>query len=203
MEADTYCKAFWLAHKIFKNGTCLEFGVSRGTTYMWMAEQILKSYPESKLIGFDSWMGLPKEAAGVWWPWRHREGAFGASKSNILGHLKELGVEESDPRFTFVDGFFEKSLTEEVRLSIKNLIYINIDSDLYISAIQALTFITPLLRKGIVINMDNFRPPEDKLDADYGENLAWKEWLLKNPNIKAAMVETNKKNQRYFKIESV
>jgi len=82
--SDVTCKSFHLAHKIFKKGTCLEFGVSKGDSYVWQAEQILKLYPESRLIGFDSWLGLPKEAEGVWFPYRHRRGNIGSVEHHKL-----------------------------------------------------------------------------------------------------------------------
>lgn len=114
--------SFTLAHKIFpEGGTCLEFGVHVGNTFVWEAKEIQRHYKTSRLIGFDSWQGLPKEEKNVWFPQRHNQGEFAVTKDVVLQRLQAIGM-ANDPSIQFVDGFFEDSLTTKLQKQIHNLI---------------------------------------------------------------------------------
>ena len=190
-----------LAHKNFPNGgTCLEFGVYIGNSYLNTADTIATFYPTSTLIGFDSWQGLPDETEGVWAPDRHRKGEFQATKFIVKEKLRQAGFWK-DPRFTFVDGFFSESLTPELQSSIQDLIYVNIDVDIHSSTVEVLDFIYPLLRPGVVIYFDDWKDPQDKFEGKWGEHLAWEEFTLKHPELKYRTVAINEYNQRYIEIE--
>jgi len=192
-------RAFKRANENFPTGgTCLEFGVYVGWSYMVQVNAILKDYPNTKLIGFDSWEGLPEETADVWFPERHGKGKFKTSKDVVL---KQLGDLANDPRFKLVDGFFKDSLTKELQDSIKDLIYVNIDVDIHSSTVEVLEFIRPLLRPGVTIYFDDWKDPEDKYLGKWGEHLAWEEFINKYPEIKYKTIEINEYNQRYMEIE--
>jgi len=196
---DILKEAFWKAHKIFpEGGICLEFGVGRGGSYLWMVEQIVKKSLSSKLIGFDSWQGLPEETAGVWFPERHGRGVFSYSKGCVMEKLSSMGIKGDDSRFSFVDGFFSKSLTNEVQSSIFDLIFVNIDVDIYKSSLEVLNFIKPLLREGVVIYWDDWKDPIDKYEGEWGEHLAWKQWSEANPDVIVVEAQVNELNQRYM-----
>lgn len=201
MSEYLFQRAFLEAQKLSeeKNKVCLEFGVGWGGTFKWYAEQIKLNFPDTVLIGFDSWQGLPPEEKGVWFPERHNVGAFSFSKNVVLAKLKELGL-ENDDRFKFVDGFYSESLTPEIRSTINNVIFINIDVDLYTSTISVLDFVKPLLQKNTILYFDDWKDPKDKHDGEWGEHLAWKVWSEKNPEIIYETMEINKYNQRYIKI---
>jgi hypothetical protein len=192
--------AFLQAHRNFEYGTCLEFGVYKGGTYLWQVDQIVAMNGMSKLIGFDSWQGLPEESYGVWRPDRHAQGQFKASKREVLDALEQRGL-ANDLRFRLIDGFFSRSLTSQLQDEIKDLIFVNIDVDLHSSAANVLDFITPLLRRGVIIYFDDWKDPVDKHDGKWGEHLAWEEWLERNPGIKYRTVQVNRLNQRYMEIE--
>jgi hypothetical protein len=151
------------------------------------------------LIGFDSWQGLPPESQGVWSPDRHAAGLYQADKQIILDGLRNRGL-ANDTRFRLVDGFFSDSLTDSLCAEIQNLIFVNIDVDLYISAKQVLNFVTPLIRKGVVIYFDDWKDPIDKYEGKWGEHLAWEEWTAEHPNFQHEMIATNEYNQRYMEI---
>lgn len=157
--------AFFRAHKNFPSGgTCLEFGVASGRTYIWQASQMITKFKNSTLVGFDSWEGLPEEAQGIWRPDRHREGQFSFPKSCVENILQIIdGYEENKDRFRFVDGFYHDSLRDEVRKTINNVIFINIDVDIYISTLQLLGFVKPLLQKGTILYWDDWLDPVDVL----------------------------------------
>ena len=118
-------RSFHLSHFIFPTGgTCLEFGVFKGATYAYQAEQILKKYNNSSIIGFDSWLGLPDETQGIWAPKRHEPGNYCADKDEVLLKLSRIGASTNDHRFKLVDGFFEKTLTDDLRKTINDLIFV-------------------------------------------------------------------------------
>ena len=191
-------RAFYKAHENFpKGGTCLEFGVYVGRSYMHQVNAIKIKYPNTKLIGFDSWEGLPDETATVWFPERHSKGKFSTTKDVVLN---QLGADIDDPRFNLVDGFFKDSLTKEIQDSIKDLIYVNVDVDIHSSTVEVLEFIRPLLRKGVIIYFDDWKDPQDKFEGKWGEHLAWEEFTNKYP-VKYKTMEINKYNQRYMEIE--
>ncbi|MDX9702321.1 MAG: TylF/MycF/NovP-related O-methyltransferase [Candidatus Auribacterota bacterium] len=190
-------RGFYLANSIFpEGGTCLEFGVYVGDSYIWQAERILKKFPKTSLIGFDSWEGLPDETEGVWRPDRHNKGCFASAKEKVLSRLNDLNIKESDTRFSFVDGFFSESLTDQLRKTLKNIIFINIDVDLYKSTIEVLDFVKPILRPGIIIYWDDWKSPKDTYDDSWGEHRAWGDWIARNPEVKTEIIEVNPVNQR-------
>lgn len=190
-------RAFHLSHFISKNGgTCLEFGVFQGDTYSYQAQQILTKYINSTLIGFDSWRGLPEESPGIWTPERHAAGEFAASRSDVQEKLALLGVERNDKRFRLIDGFFADSLTSELRDEIRDVIFINVDVDLYRSTLELLDFVKPLLRPGVVIYWDDWKDPQDECTEAWGEHLAWSEWYPKQNGLEVETIEVNPVNQR-------
>jgi len=202
--------AFHYAHKTFQEGgLCLEFGVGSGRSYIWQVEQILKKYTASKLIGFDCWQGLPKETKDVWTYHFHEEGQQYYPKSMVEDLIRVLQIDVADPRFTFVDGLFSESLTDELQSKFcdhNNLIFVNIDVDIHKSTIEVLNFIKPILRKGAIIYFDDMREPTDKgyFLGEWGEYLAWKQFLIANSNIKVQLLGiTSEKTQRFFEIVSI
>lgn len=195
---------FMQAHSNFMHGTCLEFGVCWGHSWMWQVLNILNFFPQSKLIGFDSWQGLPKEIPGVWAPERHKEGAFASPKANVLARMEEMGAVIGD-QFKLVDGFFSDSLTEELRSQIQNLIFVNIDVDIHSSTMEVLHWIRPMLQVGTVLYFDDWLDPIDvgKGAPKWGEHLAWEQWTTENPTIQAKLVSLNDVNQRAFEITAL
>jgi len=193
--------AFKLAHSIAPTGggTCLEFGVFIGETFKWQASEIKKHFPESSLIGFDSWQGLPAEDPKVWAPSRHEKGGYASTKDVVLQKLRSIGMAD-DKRIRLIDGFFSESLTTNLQKEIDNVIFINIDVDIYSSTMELLNFVKPLLRPGCVIYWDDWKDPRDEHDGLWGEHRACEEWLSQNPNIEAETIEINPVNQRYMVI---
>lgn len=189
-------KAFHLAHAIFpQGGTSLEFGVFRGNSYLYQAKAISKKYPTSKLVGFDSWQGLPEEAGSVWRPSFHAKGRYSSTKDIVLSRLQAAGL-ENDQRLSFVDGFYSESLSNEARRRIHDVIFVNIDVDIYQSTIELLDFIKPLLRPGVILYWDDWKDPRVTYQASWGEHRAWDDWSANNPDVRAAFLEENWINQR-------
>lgn len=198
--------AFAIAHSIFpQGGTCLEFGVYTGGTFAWQARQIRKHHPSSHLMGFDSWQGLPSETEGEWTPERHSKGWYASTKDVVLARLASLGMKD-DPRVELVDGFFSESLTAVLQEKLKDrsdLIFVNIDVDIYGSTIELLDFVKPLLRPGVILYWDDWKDPRPLHEGDWGEHKAWKNWSLRNPDVRAEDLEVNPLNQRSMIITRV
>jgi len=207
--------AFKIAHTTFpeeEGGLCLEFGVGMGRSFCWQALSIMNDLwaQDSVLIGFDSFQGLSSETEGVWAPDRHREGQFAYALNVVHEHMGLSGIPLGDPRFCLIEGFFTDSLTAELQTRLRaldsKLIFVNIDVDIHSSTIEALDFIRPMLRSGVVIHFDDYRDPIDDLPGvkdpsitEWGENLAWREWTEQN-NVSYDLGDTNDLNQRYYTI---
>lgn len=182
-----------------EESTVLEFGVFDGTTYLRLTDYINKNYPGTKLIGFDSWKGLPPETEGVWCPERHDPWTWKSNKSNVLNGLMFRGLAFND-QFKLVDGFFEKSLTPELQATIKNLAFVNIDVDIHKSTVELLEFIYPLLGVGVVLYFDDWKDPRDIHDGKWGEHLAWEQFIEKYPHIQYETLQVSVNNQRLIEI---
>ena len=88
-------------------GDYLEFGVSRGTSMACAYRTLQKSgLHEMRLIGFDSFEGLPPEAAREGWG----PGEYRSSLSATRNYLKRHNVDLA--RVKLVKGWFRDTLTE-------------------------------------------------------------------------------------------
>jgi len=198
-------KSFRLANEIHKaGGTALEFGVFRGSSFIFQAHQIKNRYVTTKLVGFDSWSGLPEETSGIWFPGVHEKGQYRSTKDVVISRMKKAGLDPSDTsKYRFVDGFYQDSLTPEVQNQISNVIFVNIDVDIHKSTIELLNFVKPLLRPGAIIYWDDWKSPLEKHEGEWGEHLAWKEWCQENTHIKAETLDVNWLNQRTMVVTAV
>ena len=207
---------FELAHAAWIQGTCLEFGVFEGTSFVWQARQLKERRIRSRLFGFDSWQGLPPETDGVYCPPRHAAGEYASPKDKVLEGLREAGL-RWDRRIRLIDGFYEDSLTDRLRSKIKRpVIFVNIDVDIHVSTVQVLDFIGPLLEPNTFIYWDDWvekselgKQPSSRLVAPadlhktYGEKLAWEQWQARNPHVKTETVLAADYGRRIMRVVSV
>jgi hypothetical protein len=133
----------------------LEFGVFRGRSMRWWSHHL--SQPGATLVGFDSFEGLPED-------WRHDV------KS---GHFKTGGPPQiDDNRVSFQVGWFDETLPRFIVPHHDQLI-VNIDSDLYSSALTVLQWVEPYVRPGTLLYFDEF------CDRDH-ELRAFTEWCARS-----------------------
>lgn len=159
-------------------GDYLEFGVYNGTSLMTM-QKVLQAAgnQRSRLIGFDSFEGLPAIAAtdcdGHW-----RPGQYSCSLEFTRRVLEQEGVDWE--RVILIKGYFDATLTAALRdeRSIRQASLIMVDCDLYQSAREALAFCTPLIKDRAVLFFDDWYPLADR---GMGEKAAFDEWLVANP----------------------
>jgi hypothetical protein len=130
----------------------LEFGVYRGRTLRYWASRLAS--PEARLVGFDSFEGLPED-----WSPDAREGTFS------VGEPPEL----ADPRVSFVVGWFDDTLPGWSPPAHDQLV-VNVDCDLYSSTTVVLDWLTPHLGAGDLVYFD------DMINRDH-QWRAFSEWV--------------------------
>jgi hypothetical protein len=116
----------------------LEFGVGGGRSMRWWSDNL--SQPDAKLVGFDSFQGLPED----WSPW-YPAGVFN------VGAPPQI----DDSRVSFQTGWFEETLPCFTVPDHDQLI-LNVDCDLYSSTATVLRWAEPYLRPGTLIYFDEF-----------------------------------------------
>ncbi len=143
-----------------------EFGVYRGETTVMM-EHLLHGYqfPYKNLWGFDAFQGLPQEAPGVEKFFYFAEGVFGEEDKSLY---------QLRPNGTYIRGWFSDLTSDHVRkFNMRPAAFVHVDGDLYISCVQALTFMLEnrLIQPGTVIAFDEFKSTSDLHSG--GESRAW------------------------------
>jgi hypothetical protein len=166
-------------------GDYLEFGVYRGDSLRCMYEALdARSLHDVRLIGFDSFEGLPtldEGDAGL--PWLRGDFAF--SERETRRRLAAAGVDMG--RVHLVKGWYSDSLTREVArdLAITKASVIMIDCDLYSSAKQALDFCGPFMTDDVVIVFDDWDGGRRLAARGLGEKRAFDEFLTDHPELEA------------------
>jgi O-methyltransferase len=169
-------------------GDYLEFGVYIGTSLLCMhrASRAV-GLPSLRLFGFDSFQGLPEEAAaeeGLGF----QPGQFRAEYGVVHEHLTGRGIDWD--RTVLVPGWYEDTLRPDLaqRLAIGKAGVIMIDCDIYSSARAALAFCAPLIRDRTVIFFDDW-PGDGPESKELGERRAFTEFLDENPDLVAQELE--------------
>ena len=109
-----------------------------------------------KFYAFDSFEGLPEPTSDtsveIW-----RRGALTTTVEQFMGMVSKHGHYADGVRT--VEGFYNESLTSnlqgEMIESGRKAMLINIDCDLYESAVPVFNFMEPLLQEGTVIYIDD------------------------------------------------
>ena len=127
----------------------LEFGVHRGAS-MRQWSHLLRN-PNSKLHGFDSFLGLPHD----WSLEGHPRGYFSTG-----GNLPKI----DDPRVRFFAGWFDETLPAYLWPSYEVLI-VMLDADLYSSTAAVLAHVQEKLVPGSFLYFDQFHHRCDELRA--------------------------------------
>jgi O-methyltransferase len=157
-------------------GDYLEFGVSRGSSLAIMHRALAEAgLDRVRLFGFDSFLGLPPEAAEQGWS----PAAFMSTMGATRRYLARAGVDRD--RATLVKGWFSDTLTEgtRARLGLRKASLIMVDCDIYSAARECLRFCEPLIADRAVIFFDDWgNDPE-------GERRAFQEFLAEFPDLSA------------------
>lgn len=160
-------------------GYYLEFGSHEANT-MRMAWDSFRHLFDFHYVAFDSFQGLPKigeiDRQDIW-----EEGKLCTGEIQFLDLCHRHGMPPD--RLTTVRGFYEDSLTEDVKRSLlpKKAAVIYVDCDLYLSTIPVLEFIKDFLQQGSVIVFDDWNC--FWADPDRGERRAWREFCERHPDL--------------------
>jgi len=176
-------KAFKLAVKNQQEpiGDYYEFGLFRGFAF-------LKAFEHSKNLGldginfygFDSFEGLPPAEGIDVADGRFFEGQFACSKEDVEKNLASNGMDMD--RVTLVKGFYEDSLTEELKQahSFKPASVVLLDCDLYSSTVEALAWVDSYLQDGTILLFDDWFSFGES--EELGQQKAMSEFLEQHPN---------------------
>jgi hypothetical protein len=152
-----YRRTFDFLHENEIKGDYHEYGCHRCRTFrMALTEARRHNLDAMKFWAFDSFEGLPdpttETSVSKW-----TRGALTTSEEHFKDIVKEHGI-YVDHVHT-VRGFYDQSLTPELQKrfveSEAKAALINVDCDLYESALPVFDFIEPLLQDGTVIYMDD------------------------------------------------
>ena len=158
-------------------GDYLEFGVSRGTSMACMHHALRKAgLLGVRLIGFDSFKGLPSEASGQGW----KPGEYASTISATKRYLKKAGIDPGE--LHLIKGWFRDTLTPktvtQLRLRVASLIMV--DCDIYTASKEALWFCEPLISDRTVIIFDDWGWRADV--GEIGQQEAYAEFLEAFPH---------------------
>lgn len=177
-------------------GDYLEFGVSRGTSFACMHSALeAEGLDHVRLIGFDSFEGMPPEAAGEGWA----PGQFRSTIDETREYLTGRGVDWG--RAHLVQGWFRETLTNATRegLAITNASLIMVDCDIYSASRDVLWFVEPLIGQRAVIFFDDWGSQEEK--GEIGQKEAFAEFLEAFPSLTAQGLESYADAARVFLVE--
>jgi O-methyltransferase len=176
----------------------LEFGVSRGTSLACMYRALESEGQTSvRLLGFDSFEGLPPEAAEE----SCRDWEPGAYKSTLSATHRYLAREGVDPaRITLVKGWFKDTLTlaTRERLGLTEASLILVDCDIYSASRDALWFSEPAIHRHAVIFFDDWGWRSDA--GEIGQKEAFEEFLAAFPQLVAEPLPAYRPQARVFLI---
>ncbi len=157
-------------------GDYLEFGVSRGTS-MAMAARVLSDagLGAVRLIGFDSFEGLPIEAEEQGWS----KGDFASSQPATTRYLSANGVDLE--RVRLVKGWFRDTCNASTiaNLQLKQASIVMLDCDIHSATREALDFAGDLMGRETYVMFDDWGWREAK--GEIGQREAWDQFLAERP----------------------
>ena len=167
-------------------GDYLEFGVYQGKDFTSAYHLAQKCGLHNMMFyAFDSFGGLPKlKGIDAKEPSCFYEGQYSCSEKEFKRIIGNKGVDLN--KVKIVKGWYRDTLNAATKqsLPLKKAAIVWIDCDLYDSAVSVLDFITSYIQNGTLLIFDDWFC--FKGDPDMGEQLAFKQWLGKNPDITAS-----------------
>jgi len=174
-------------------GDYLEFGVSRGTSLACVYKVLQReNLQHARLIGFDSFQGMPVGAEEEGW----MVGGYHSTQAATRHYLKSQGVDFA--RITLVEGWFRDTLIPQTRatLGICKASLLMIDCDIYSASKDALAFSEPHIKGHAIIIFDDWGPAIQS--GHVGQREAFDEFLGAHPNMRAEPLAAYSENSRVF-----
>ncbi len=148
------------------HGDFVEFGVSKGGSFCRMLRRMRGTGIVNKWWGFDSFDGLPEFKPGQDQKFFKR-GQFKAAKEAAEATIRAAAEGED---IELVEGLFGDSLPTCAD-RIKDIAFVRIDCDLYVSSVDAFNFLRSRLVDGAILWFDDWT-----FDATTGETRAFFEF---------------------------
>ncbi len=167
-------------------GDYYEFGLFRGYTYLKAYQHCQEMAIDTPhFYGFDSFEGLPPAEGVDVADGRFFEGQFSCSLDDVQKNLAENGMDPA--RMTLIKGFYEDSLTEQLRSQhdFKQASVVLLDCDYYASTRTALNWMQPYIGVGTVLLFDDWFSYSEGEDKELGQQKAFDEFLSENPQYTA------------------
>lgn len=179
--------AFDFAKASKLKGDYLEFGVFEGNTFVLAYHTARRNGAEKNMrfFAFDSFEGLPEiNGADKGGGEPFKQGTYACNPEEFSRIIRKNGVDMG--RVKLVPGWFDKVLSRHTReeLGIRHAAIIWVDCDLYASTVPVLDFVTDFLQDGTILIFDDWF--SFRGNPDMGEQRAFREWLARNPSIKAS-----------------
>jgi len=175
-NAAMYLKAAQWLRMNEVEGDVLEFGTGSGASFCMLYHFLQRIDPSRKrrFFLFDSFEGLPEPAGTDAHP-QWQKGAWAFDRPFVAARANRFGVDSA--RVTMVPGFYEKSLISAAAkaLPIERAALVHIDCDLFSSTEAALRFLTPFVRTGTLVLLDDYYCYSG--DPAKGEAGAFHEWV--------------------------
>jgi len=129
------------------------FGVFNGDSLYFYR----RHFPDAWMTSFDSFEGLPNESPGELQRATWVRGTFRVDETRVMSRLTADGFGGSRHN-RLVKGFFNESLTPALASELHTADIVDIDSDIYVSAYQALdwVFTHKMARRGTLVVYDDF-----------------------------------------------
>lgn len=181
-------------------GDYLEFGVFNGSSISSMhitAKQL--GLEKTRFFGFDAFEGLPagseNEDDGVW-----KKGFYACSFEQMQNCLQRRQI---DPQsITWIKGWYDQTLNpstaQKYNLESPGIVFI--DCDTYSSSKAVLDFITPLIKKPVIICLDDWKLNDLDIKG-MGEYKSFNEFLESNPNFKVSEIKSYNRKSRSFLVK--
>ena len=174
-------------------GDYLEFGVSRGTS-MSVVFHVLKQLKLNnvRLIGFDSFEGMPQHSEKEGWAPGSYHSTLGATKK----YLERRNVDMT--RVHLTKGWFEDTLNQKTKedLNIKKASIIMIDCDIYSASKTALNFSIPCIEGNAILIFDDWGWTADS--GIIGQKEAFEEIMEQHPDLTAIPLSNYIPQSRVF-----
>lgn len=162
-----------------KFGNYAEFGVFKGNTFAHATLAAQEITPGMQCFAFDSFEGLPNPS-GIDAGSEFNEAQFKCSLTQFQVNLRKKNIDFN--RVHIVPGWFSETLKDGSTHGLTDVSLAYIDCDLYESTVPVLNYLTDKISQGTLLFFDDwfcFRANPSK-----GVQLAAKEWLKENPNIR-------------------
>lgn len=153
-------------------GDYVEFGVSRGTSLACVYNVFkAKNLDHVRLVGFDSFEGMPPESAEEGWT----PGAYRSTLAATKNYMESQGV--TFDRVELVKGWFDDTLTPEnmARLGLTKASLLMVDCDTYSATKLALEFCLPLIHEQAVMIFDDWGARSER--NEIGQREAFQELI--------------------------